>query len=146
MAGGSIESNLRAYGRFTEPLIRAYTKQILCGLKYLHDQSTIHRYAFSISRVDELVSCSLLQLRGVKEVVSCSLSHFETGFLFVLTPSLSLLLFSSIQLGLSLEMQLFLFRRVGGPNILVTKMGAYAGKPLHAKVCFWNIIFSCIVL
>ena len=41
--GGSIKSMIEQFGGFNEILIRKYTKQILSGLKYLHDKKIIHR-------------------------------------------------------------------------------------------------------
>ena len=41
--GGSIKSMIDQFGGFNEILIRKYTKQILSGLKYLHDKKIIHR-------------------------------------------------------------------------------------------------------
>ena len=43
VAGGSISSLLNRFGKFNEPLIRVYTKQILEGLEYLHSHKIIHR-------------------------------------------------------------------------------------------------------
>ena len=41
--GGSIKNMVDQFGGFNERLIRKYTKQILFGLKYLHDNKIIHR-------------------------------------------------------------------------------------------------------
>ena len=41
--GGSIKNMLDQFGGFNEILIKKYTKQILSGLKYLHDKKIIHR-------------------------------------------------------------------------------------------------------
>lgn len=41
--GGSVATMLSNYGAFEESLIRNFVKQILHGLKYLHDRSIIHR-------------------------------------------------------------------------------------------------------
>jgi len=43
IAGGSLDKLLRKFGAFKEPTIRRYTKQILMGLQYLHEQKVIHR-------------------------------------------------------------------------------------------------------
>ena len=34
--GGSIASLVHKFGRFEEPLVRVYTRQLLQGLEYLH--------------------------------------------------------------------------------------------------------------
>ncbi len=41
--GGSISSLLGKFGCFSESVIKAYTKQILSGLEYLHKHNIIHR-------------------------------------------------------------------------------------------------------
>ena len=41
--GGSVKSMIDQLGGLNEILIRKYTKQILSGLKYLHDKKIIHR-------------------------------------------------------------------------------------------------------
>ncbi|XP_010546855.1 PREDICTED: mitogen-activated protein kinase kinase kinase 3 isoform X2 [Tarenaya hassleriana] len=41
--GGSISSLLEKFGSFPEPVIRMYTKQLLLGLKYLHNNGIMHR-------------------------------------------------------------------------------------------------------
>jgi serine/threonine protein kinase len=41
--GGSIAKLLEKFGPFEEPTIKNYTRQILKGLKYLHDNDIIHR-------------------------------------------------------------------------------------------------------
>ena len=41
--GGSIKNMIEQFGGFNEILIKKYTKQILSGLKYLHDKKIIHR-------------------------------------------------------------------------------------------------------
>jgi serine/threonine protein kinase len=43
IAGGSISSKLKEYGKFNEKVIREYTKQILEGLEYIHYHKVIHR-------------------------------------------------------------------------------------------------------
>ncbi|XP_013775829.1 mitogen-activated protein kinase kinase kinase 1-like [Limulus polyphemus] len=43
MAGGSVESLLGTYGPFSEQVIVRYTRQVLAGLTYLHDNQIIHR-------------------------------------------------------------------------------------------------------
>ncbi len=42
--GGSIRALLQKFGALSENNIRIYTKQILHGLQYLHDNDVIHRY------------------------------------------------------------------------------------------------------
>lgn len=44
ISGGSIHKLLQEYGPFKEPVIQNYTRQILCGLAYLHSRTTVHRY------------------------------------------------------------------------------------------------------
>ncbi|KAG5232480.1 mitogen-activated protein kinase kinase kinase [Salix suchowensis] len=41
--GGSISSLLGKFGSFPEQVIRAYTKQLLLGLEYLHNNGIMHR-------------------------------------------------------------------------------------------------------
>lgn len=43
VAGGSIASCLKSYGKFDEPLIKFITKQVLLGLAYLHSNGILHR-------------------------------------------------------------------------------------------------------
>lgn len=43
--GGSIASLLAKFGRFTENVLRVYTKQILLGLEFLHTHQIMHRQA-----------------------------------------------------------------------------------------------------
>ncbi|KAI7864993.1 kinase-like domain-containing protein [Spinellus fusiger] len=43
VAGGSISTCLTRNGCFDEPLVRYFTRQILSGLKYLHDLNILHR-------------------------------------------------------------------------------------------------------
>jgi serine/threonine protein kinase len=43
VSGGSIHSMLERFGRFSEPLVRLYTRQLLQGLEYLHECKIIHR-------------------------------------------------------------------------------------------------------
>lgn len=43
VAGGSISSCLKSYGKFDEPLVQYITRQILEGLKYLHENGILHR-------------------------------------------------------------------------------------------------------
>ncbi|KAL1923627.1 uncharacterized protein VTP21DRAFT_8607 [Calcarisporiella thermophila] len=41
--GGSVAGLLADYGAFEEPLVRTFVKQILHGLRYLHERDIIHR-------------------------------------------------------------------------------------------------------
>lgn len=41
--GGSIRSLISKFGSFSENVIRVYTRQILNGLDYLHQNGIIHR-------------------------------------------------------------------------------------------------------
>ncbi|CDO96060.1 unnamed protein product [Kluyveromyces dobzhanskii CBS 2104] len=43
VAGGSVGSLIRMYGRFDDQLIRHLTKQVLKGLAYLHSKGILHR-------------------------------------------------------------------------------------------------------
>ena len=43
MAGGSVSNLLEKYGSFSESAILRYTKQVLLGLSYLHDNMILHR-------------------------------------------------------------------------------------------------------
>lgn len=63
VAGGSVGSLIRLYGRFDENLIRFLTVQVLQGLSYLHSRGILHRDM----KADNL----LLDLDGV-----CKISDF----------------------------------------------------------------------
>eukprot|EP00271_Cylindrocystis_brebissonii_P021720 TRINITY_DN792_c1_g1_i1.p1 TRINITY_DN792_c1_g1~~TRINITY_DN792_c1_g1_i1.p1 ORF type:complete len:1092 (+),score=137.51 TRINITY_DN792_c1_g1_i1:324-3278(+) len=43
VSGGSITSMLDRFGKFSEPLVRVYTRQLLLGLQYLHERRIMHR-------------------------------------------------------------------------------------------------------
>ena len=43
VAGGSIKQLLTNFGPFSEKVVRGYTRQILLGLVYLHQNRVIHR-------------------------------------------------------------------------------------------------------
>lgn len=43
VAGGSIASCMKSFGKFEEQLIRFITKQVLLGLQYLHSNGILHR-------------------------------------------------------------------------------------------------------
>lgn len=63
VAGGSIASCLKSYGKFDEQLIKFITRQVLEGLKYLHSNGILHRDL----KADNL----LLEVDG-----SCKISDF----------------------------------------------------------------------
>lgn len=44
MPGGSVAEMLQKFGPFQIDVIRNYTRQILCGLEYLHSHNIVHRY------------------------------------------------------------------------------------------------------
>lgn len=41
--GGSVAHLLKRFGPFSLGMVRNYTRQILCGLDYLHKNGIIHR-------------------------------------------------------------------------------------------------------
>ncbi len=41
--GGSVQQLIKKFGPFRLDVVRNYTKQILTGLKYLHDKNVVHR-------------------------------------------------------------------------------------------------------
>jgi len=41
--GGSLATMLAKFGRFKEPIVRGYVREILQGLVYLHSQQILHR-------------------------------------------------------------------------------------------------------
>lgn len=43
VSGGSVQSMLEQFGPFQIGVVKAYTIQILSGLKYLHDNGIVHR-------------------------------------------------------------------------------------------------------
>lgn len=43
VAGGSIASCMKSFGKFEEPLIKFIIKQVLLGLEYLHSNGILHR-------------------------------------------------------------------------------------------------------
>lgn len=40
---GSLSQHLSKFGQFQEPVIRNYTRQLLEGLQYLHENHILHR-------------------------------------------------------------------------------------------------------
>lgn len=40
---GSLQQHLSKFGLFQEPVIRNYTRQLLEGLQYLHENHILHR-------------------------------------------------------------------------------------------------------
>lgn len=40
---GNLSQHLAKFGQFQEPVIRNYTKQLLEGLQYLHENHILHR-------------------------------------------------------------------------------------------------------
>ena len=43
VAGGSISQLLARFNKLEEAVIRVYTRQLLTGLQYLHNNNIIHR-------------------------------------------------------------------------------------------------------
>jgi serine/threonine protein kinase len=43
VAGGSVESLLSTYGKFSEGVVRRYAQETLEGLAYLHKEGILHR-------------------------------------------------------------------------------------------------------
>ena len=56
--GGSIASILARFGALDEAVFRRYTRQILQGVEYLHDNDVIHR-------LGQVVICVVFWKRGV---------------------------------------------------------------------------------
>jgi len=54
VAGGSVSSLVRRYGRLSEDVVKNYTKQLLMGLSYLHRHRIVHR---DIKGANVLVNC-----------------------------------------------------------------------------------------
>lgn len=52
--GGSVAALVKRYGRLSEDVARIYTKQILLGLDYLHQNNIVHR---DIKGANILVNC-----------------------------------------------------------------------------------------
>ncbi|KAK3013159.1 hypothetical protein RJ639_009700 [Escallonia herrerae] len=73
VSGGSIYKLLQEYGRFGEPVIQNYTRQILSGLAYLHARNTVHR---DIKGANILVNpngeIKLADFGMAKHIKSCS--------------------------------------------------------------------------
>ncbi|GMM36308.1 hypothetical protein DASC09_036330 [Saccharomycopsis crataegensis] len=66
VAGGSVGSCLRMYGRFDEELIKFLTKQVTDGLSYLHSRGILHRDL----KADNL----LLDLDGICKITDFGIS------------------------------------------------------------------------
>lgn len=66
VAGGSISSCLKSYGKFDEHLVRFITRQILEGLRYLHTNGILHRDL----KADNL----LLELDGTCKILDFGIS------------------------------------------------------------------------
>ena len=43
MAGGSLRTQVRRFGRLNEKVIQGYMRQTLTGLQYLHSLGVVHR-------------------------------------------------------------------------------------------------------
>ncbi|PKI79410.1 mitogen-activated protein kinase kinase kinase 3-like isoform X2 [Punica granatum] len=73
VSGGSIHKLLQEYGPFEEPVIRNYTRQITCGLAYLHGRNVVHR---DIKGANILVhpngEVKLSDFGMAKHITSCS--------------------------------------------------------------------------
>ncbi|XVF06103.1 hypothetical protein REPUB_Repub06bG0019200 [Reevesia pubescens] len=68
--GGSISSLLGKFGSFPEAVIRTYTKQILLGLEYLHNNGIMHRDIKGANiLVDNKGSIRLADFGASKQVV-----------------------------------------------------------------------------
>ncbi|KAI8369442.1 uncharacterized protein BYT42DRAFT_584491 [Radiomyces spectabilis] len=67
--GGSIASCLSKSGKFDEPLVRFFTRQILLGLEYLHHRNVLHR--------DIKAGNILLDQNGVCKITDFGLSKLS---------------------------------------------------------------------
>ncbi|KAK2998367.1 hypothetical protein RJ639_024118 [Escallonia herrerae] len=73
VSGGSIYKLLQEYGRFGEPVIQNYTRQILSGLAYLHARNTVHRDIKGANiLVDPNGEIKLADFGMAKHIKSCS--------------------------------------------------------------------------
>ena len=63
--GGSLKDNIKTYGTFDEHIIATYFYQILQGLKYLHDQSIIHR---------DIKAANILLANGIPKLTDFGIS------------------------------------------------------------------------
>lgn len=73
VSGGSIHKLLQEYGAFREPVIQNYTRQILCGLAYLHGRNTVHRDIKGANiLVDPNGEIKLADFGMAKHITSCS--------------------------------------------------------------------------
>ena len=60
VSGGSVRHLLDRFQRLDERIVSLYTKQILDGLSYLHNNGIIHRYYFKISFI-KLINLEILK-------------------------------------------------------------------------------------
>jgi mitogen-activated protein kinase kinase kinase len=75
--GGSVSKALNVFGAFPECIIQNYTRQILQGLKFLHDNKIIHRCRlFFCAHVFPQSSCFVFAAVGG---VDCSVLHVTRG-------------------------------------------------------------------
>ncbi|XP_057770103.1 mitogen-activated protein kinase kinase kinase 3 [Salvia miltiorrhiza] len=73
VSGGSIHKLLQEYGPFAEPVIQNYTRQILCGLAYLHGRNTVHRDIKGANiLVDPNGEVKLADFGMAKHIANCS--------------------------------------------------------------------------
>ncbi|XP_054797495.1 mitogen-activated protein kinase kinase kinase 3-like [Prosopis cineraria] len=86
---GSISSILQKYGSLEEHHIRHFTKQIVNGLAYLHDQNIVHR---DIKGANKLVSpnreIKLADFGMARHVESSSLMYSMKGSLYWMAPEM----------------------------------------------------------
>jgi len=51
LTGGSISKILQNFGSLQESVYKKYTRQVLEGVKYLHDRKVVHRFEHVYSSV-----------------------------------------------------------------------------------------------
>ncbi|XVE60205.1 hypothetical protein DITRI_Ditri05aG0109100 [Diplodiscus trichospermus] len=87
VSGGSIQKLLAEYGSFEEPVIRSYTRQILCGLAYLHGKNTVHRDIKGANiLVDPNGEIKLVDFGMAKHMTSCSSTLSFKGSPYWMAP------------------------------------------------------------